>query len=106
MGDIHDIPRDSASVDTVIATEVLSIVATPTSRSQTRIGFGPGASACCRRGSSIRSTLTRTTTSVFTSEGLAEIFRDFTTVQVTPLGNRLGSIWMLLPRRPRLLGWV
>jgi hypothetical protein len=42
----------------------------------------------------------------FTNDGLAHLFRAFAQVRIRPLGNRVHAVWMLLPRRPRPVGWV
>ena len=106
VGDIHDIPREASSIDNVIATEVLEHCRDPF-RAVAEIYriLRPG--GVCVLSTRFVHPFHPDPHDYFrfTSEGLAEIFAVFTTVQVTPLGNRLGSIWMLLPRRPRALGW-
>jgi SAM-dependent methyltransferase len=107
IGDIHSIPRASESVDAVICTEVLEHCRDP------RVAVGelhrllrPGG-VCLL-----------TTRFIhlyhpdpedyfrFTSAGLGELFKAFSTVEVVPLGDRFASIWMLLPRRFHPLEWL
>jgi SAM-dependent methyltransferase len=107
VGDIHDIPRDAETVDTVIATEVLEHCRDPyRAVAEMRRILRPG--GICVLSTRFMHLYHPDPHDYFrfTSEGLGEVFREFTTVQITPLGNRLGSIWMLLPRRPLLLGWL
>jgi SAM-dependent methyltransferase len=105
VGDIHDIPRPDGSFDIVIATEVLEHCRDPQLavdeiRRVLRNGgicvlstrflypYHPAPSDYFR----------------FTDEGLAHLFRAFSTVEIRPLGGRVVSAWMLMPRRGRILG--
>ena len=107
VGDLHDVPRDSASVDTVIATEVLEHCYDPErAAAEVHRLLRP-------RGICILSTRFLHPFHPdphdyyrFTNEGLAHLFRAFSEVQIRPLGNRLHAVWMLLPRRPRPVGWL
>ena len=106
IGDIHDIPREASSVDTVIATEILEHCRNP-HRAVAEIHriLKPG--GICVLSTRFMHPFHPDPHDYFrfTSEGLAEVFTGFTSVKIVALGNRLGSIWMLLPRRPKALAW-
>jgi SAM-dependent methyltransferase len=104
VGDVHDVPRESDSLDTVIATEVLEHCSDPARvvgeiRRLLRLGgvcvlstrfihpYHPDPKDYFR----------------FSRDGLEHLFRDFTSVEIIPLGNRLQSAWLMLPQRPRPL---
>jgi SAM-dependent methyltransferase len=105
VGDIHDIPRTDDSFDVVIATEVLEHCRDP-QRAVDEIHR-----VLRDRGVCVLSTRflypyhpSPSDYFRFTHEGLAHLFRAFASVEIRPLGGRLVSAWMLLPRRGRLLG--
>jgi SAM-dependent methyltransferase len=107
VGDLHDVPRDAASLDTIIATEVLEHCYDPDRAvAEIRRLLRPGG-VCVLSTRFIHPFHADPHDYYrFTHEGLAHLFREFSTVQVRPLGNRLHAIWILLPRRPRPLGWL
>jgi SAM-dependent methyltransferase len=41
----------------------------------------------------------------FSRDGLELLFGEFSRVELTPLGNRLQSIWIMLPGRPKPVSW-
>ena len=107
VGDLHDVPRESSSVDTVIATEVLEHCYDPAQAvDEIHRLLRPGGVCVI------------TTRFIhlyhpdphdyfrFTRDGLAHLFRAFSEVQIQPLGNRIHAVWMLLPHRPRPVGWL
>jgi SAM-dependent methyltransferase len=106
VGDLHDVPRESESIDTAIATEVLEHCYEPARAvNELHRVLRPGGLCLL------------TTRFIhpfhpdphdyfrFTHEGLEHLFRGFSTTTVRPLGNRLHAAWILLPRRPPA-GWV
>ena len=104
VGDIHDIPRPDQSVDVVICTEVLEHCRDPrTAVSELHRLLRPGG-VCVLSTRFIHPYHPDPHDYFrFTSDGLTEVFSDFRETRITPLGTRLGSAWMLLPSRPRLL---
>ena len=104
VGDIHDIPRQDQSVDVVICTEVLEHCRDPrTAVSELHRLLRPGG-VCVLSTRFIHPYHPDPHDYFrFTSCGLTELFSDFREIRITPLGTRLGSAWMLLPSRPRLL---
>ena len=104
VGDIHDIPRQDSSVDVVICTEVLEHCRDPkTAVSEMWRLLRPG--GVCVLSTRFIHPLHPDPHDYFrfTAEGLSELFSAFTDTQITPLGTRLASAWMLLPSRPRVL---
>jgi SAM-dependent methyltransferase len=107
VGDLHDVPRESASLDTVIATEVLEHCYDP-SRAVAEVHrlLRPG-------GVCVLSTRFLHPYHAdphdyfrFTNEGLAHLFGDFSDVQIRSLGNRVHAAWILMPGRPAPVKWL
>jgi SAM-dependent methyltransferase len=107
VGDLHDVPRDAGSLDTVIATEVLEHCHDPARavREIHRILRPDGVCVLSTRfihpyhpdpHDYFR----------FSRDGLELLFADFSRVELTPLGNRLQSIWLMLPSRPVPVSWI
>jgi SAM-dependent methyltransferase len=104
VGDLHDVKRENASLDTVIATEVLEHCQDPA------LVVGEIHRILRQGGVCVLSTrfihpyhpdphdYFR-----FSRDGLAYLFRDFSETRIIPLGNRVQSAWLMLPERPRLL---
>ena len=106
VGDVHDVPRGSDSLDTVLATEVLEHCYDPAQavREIHRI-LRPGG-VCVLSTRFIHAYHPDPHDYFrFSRDGLELLFRDFSRVELTPLGNRLQSIWMMLPGRPKPLSW-
>ena len=107
VGDLHDVRREGGSLDSVIATEILEHCYDP-GRAVAEIHrlLRPG--GVCVLSTRFLHPFHADPHDYyrFTNEGLAHLFREFSTVQIHPLGNRLHAIWMLLPRRPRPVGWL
>jgi Methyltransferase domain len=104
VGDLHDVPRESDSLDTVIATEVLEHCQDPARVvSEIRRLLRPGG-VCVLSTRFIHPYHPEPKDYFrFSHDGLEWLFRDFSEVGVIPLGNRLQSAWLMLPERPRLL---
>jgi len=107
VGDLHDVPWESDSLDTVIATEVLEHCYDP-SRAVGEIHrlLRPG-------GVCVLSTRFLHPYHAdphdyfrFTNEGLAYLFREFSDVSIKPLGNRVHAAWMMMPGRWAPVRWV
>jgi SAM-dependent methyltransferase len=107
VGDLHDVPWESDSLDTVIATEVLEHCYDP-SRAVGEIHrlLRPG-------GVCVLSTRFLHPYHAdphdyfrFTNEGLAYLFREFSDVSIKPLGNRVHAAWMMMPGRWAPVTWV
>jgi len=107
VGDLHDVPWESDSLDTVIATEVLEHCYDP-SRAVGEIHrlLRPG-------GVCVLSTRFLHPYHAdphdyfrFTNEGLAYLFREFADVSIKPLGNRVHAAWMMMPGRWAPVTWV
>ena len=107
VGDLHDVPWESGSLDTVIATEVLEHCYDP-SRAVGEIHrlLRPG-------GVCVLSTRFLHPYHAdphdyfrFTNEGLAYLFREFSEVSIRPLGNRVHAAWMMMPGRWAPVKWV
>jgi SAM-dependent methyltransferase len=103
VGDIHDIPREDASFDTVICTEVLEHCRDP-QRAVTEIHrvLRPGGVCVLSTRFLYRFHPTPHDYFRFTHEGLAELFAGFAEVEIEHLGSRLESVWMLLPQGGKL----
>jgi SAM-dependent methyltransferase len=107
VGDLHDVPRENASLDTVIATEVLEHCHDP-ARAVGEIHrlLRPGG-VCVLSTRFIHPFHPDPHDYYrFSSDGLEHLFREFSTVEVIPLGNRSQSAWLMLPDRPRLLSML
>jgi len=104
VGDLHDVPRESESLDTVIATEVLEHCHDPARVvSEIRRVLRPGG-VCVLSTRFIHPYHPDPHDYFrFSRDGLEYLFRDFSMVDLTPLGNRLQSAWLMLPERPRWL---
>lgn len=105
VGDIHDIPRPEASFDVVICTEVLEHCHDPQRAvDELRRVLRPG--GVCVLSTRFLYPYHGAPKDYFrfTDDGLRHLFRAFSDVQVTPLGDRLESAWMLVPRRGRVWG--
>ncbi len=107
VGDLHDVPWESGSLDTVIATEVLEHCYDP-SRAVGEIHrlLRPG-------GVCVLSTRFLHPYHAdphdyfrFTNEGLGYLFREFSEVSIRPLGNRVHAAWMMMPGRFAPVKWV
>lgn len=107
VGDLHEVPREGESLDTVIATEVLEHCYDP-ARAVAEIHrlLRPGGVCVLSTRFLFPFHPDPHDYFRFTGEGLAHLFGSFATVEIRPLGNRLHAAWMLLPRRPRPLGWL
>ncbi len=101
VGDLHEVPREDVSLDTVIATEVLEHCLDP--------GKVVGEIHRLLRPGGVCVLSTRFIHPYhpdphdyfrFSRDGLEHLFRDFSEVEVIPLGNRLQSAWLMLPQRP------
>jgi SAM-dependent methyltransferase len=107
VGDLHEVPRESDSLDTVIATEVLEHCHDP--------GRAVGEIHRLLRSGGVCVLSTRFIHPYhpdphdyfrFSRDGLDYLFRDFSEVEIIPLGNRVQSAWLMLPQRPRLLAAI
>jgi SAM-dependent methyltransferase len=107
VGDLHDVPREAASVDTVIATEVLEHCYDPVRAvDELHRLLRPGG-VCLLSTRFIHPYHADPHDYYrFTHEGLAHLFRGFSQVRVRPLGNRLHAVWILMPGRPRPVAWL
>jgi SAM-dependent methyltransferase len=105
VGDIHDIPKSDATFDTIICTEVLEHCHDP-QRAVDEIGRVLRPGGVCVLSTRFLYPYHGAPKDYFrfTEDGLDHLFRGFSHVDVTPLGDRLESAWMLLPRRGRLWG--
>jgi SAM-dependent methyltransferase len=106
VGDLHDVPRESASLDTVIATEVLEHCYDP--------ARAVGEVHRLLRPGGVCVLSTRFVHPYhpdphdyfrFTNEGLAHLFAEFSQVQIRPLGNRVHAVWTVMPGRPAPVRW-
>jgi SAM-dependent methyltransferase len=104
VGDLHDAPRADASLDIVIATEVLEHCYDPAR------AVGEIHRMLRRGGVCVLSTRfihpyhpDPKDYFRFSRDGLEHLFRDFSDVEIVPLGNRIQSAWLMIPGRPRLL---
>jgi SAM-dependent methyltransferase len=107
VGDIHDIPRPEGSFDTIICTEVLEHCHDP-QRAVDELGrvLRPGGVCVLSTRFLYPYHAAPKDYFRFTDDGLRHLFRAFPEVEVTPLGDRLESAWMLVPRRGRVWGRV
>jgi SAM-dependent methyltransferase len=104
VGDVHDVPREDSSLDTVIATEVIEHCQDP-ARVVGEIHriLRPGG-VCVLSTRFIHPYHPDPKDYFrFSGDGLAYLFREYSEVEIIPLGNRLQSAWLMLPGRPRLL---
>jgi SAM-dependent methyltransferase len=107
VGDLHDVPWESDSMDTVIATEVLEHCYDPSKAvGEIHRLLRPG-------GVCVLSTRFLHPYHAdphdyfrFTNEGLAHLFREFSQVSIRPLGNRVHAAWMMMPGRWAPVKWV
>jgi len=107
VGDVHDIPRGSDSLDTVLATEVLEHCYDPARavREIHRV-LRPGG-VCVLSTRFIHAYHPDPHDYFrFSRDGLELVFQNFSRVEITALGNRLQSIWMMLPGRPTPVSWI
>ena len=104
VGDLHDVPRESESLDTVIATEVLEHCHDPARvAGEIQRILRPGG-VCVLSTRFIHPYHADPKDYFrFSRDGLEYLFRDFSAVEIIPLGNRLQSAWLMWPERPRLL---
>jgi SAM-dependent methyltransferase len=106
VGDIHDVPRPDASFDTILCTEVLEHCRDPQRSVDELLRVLRPGGVCVL---STRFLYPYHPTPYdyfrFTEDGLAELFREWSNVEIRNLGSRLESLWMLVPRRGRILGW-
>jgi SAM-dependent methyltransferase len=104
VGDLHEVPRENDFLDTVIATEVLEHCHDPARVvEEIRRILRPGG-VCVLSTRFIHPYHPDPHDYFrFSRDGLAHLFRDFSEVEIVPLGNRLQSAWLMLPERPRLL---
>ena len=105
VGDVHDIPRPDASFDVVICTEVLEHCHDPQRAvdEMARV-LRPGGVCVLSTRFLYPYHAAPKDYFRFTDDGLRHLLRAFAEVEVTPLGDRLESAWMLVPRRGRLWG--
>jgi SAM-dependent methyltransferase len=105
VGDIHDIPRADATVDAVICTEVLEHCHDP-QRAVEELGRVLRPGGVCVLSTRFLYLYHGAPKDYFrfTEDGLRHLFRAFSALEVIPLGDRLESAWMLVPRRGRLWG--
>jgi SAM-dependent methyltransferase len=107
VGDLHDVPRESGSLDTVIATEVLEHCYDP-ARAVDEIHrlLRPG--GVCVLSTRFLHPFHADPHDYFrfTHEGLAHLFRGFEEVSILPLGNRVHAVWILMPARPAPVRWL
>ncbi|MFL5737372.1 MAG: class I SAM-dependent methyltransferase [Actinomycetota bacterium] len=97
VGDLHEVPREDASLDIVIATEVLEHCYDP-----------PRAVGEIRRMLRRGGVCVLSTRFIhpyhpdpkdyfrFSRDGLEHLFRDFSDVEIIPLGNRVQSAWLMI----------
>jgi SAM-dependent methyltransferase len=107
VGDLHDVPREGDSLDTVIATEVLEHCHDPAKAvGEIHRLLRPGG-VCVLSTRFIHPYHPDPHDYFrFTRDGLEHVFRDFTSVEVVSLGNRLQSAWLMIPGRPRILAAI
>ncbi len=107
IGDLHDVPRDANSLDTVIATEVLEHCRDPFAAvGEIHRLLRPGG-VCVLSTRFIHPYHPDPHDYFrFSEEGLRLLFEAFSTVEAWPLGNRLQSAWLMIPGRPKPLAWV
>ena len=107
VGDLHDVPRDSDSLDTVIATEVLEHCYDP-ARAVGEIHRLLRTGGVCVLSTRFLHPYHPDPHDYFrfTNEGLAQLFRAFSEVSIRPLGNRVHATWMMMPGRYAPVKWV
>lgn len=106
VGDIHDVPRPDDSFDTIICTEVLEHCRDPQRAvDELRRLLRPGGVCVLSTRFLFLYHPTPRDYFRFTADGLSELFREWSEVDIRHLGSRLEAAWMLVPRRGRLWGW-
>src|SRR3954447_14173811 len=107
VGDLHDVPRADASLDIVIATEVLEHCYDP-ARAVGEIHRMLRPGGVCVLSTRFIHPYHPDPKDYFrfSSDGLQYLFREFSEVEIIPLGNRLQSAWLMLPGRPWVLAAI
>jgi SAM-dependent methyltransferase len=107
VGDIHDVPRPDESFDTIICTEVLEHCRDPKRVvDELRRLLRPGGVCVLSTRFLYLYHPTPKDYFRFTADGLSELFKGWSEVEIRPLGSRLEAAWMLVPRRGLLWGWL
>jgi SAM-dependent methyltransferase len=107
VGDLHDVPWASDSLDTVIATEVLEHCYDP-SKAVGEIHRLLRPNGVCVLSTRFLHPYHADPHDYFrfTNEGLAYLFREFSDVSIRPLGNRVHAAWMMMPGRWAPMKWL
>ncbi len=103
--DLHDVEWPSASFDTIIATEVLEHLYSP-QRAVNEIGRLLKPNGVCILSTRFIYEYHPDPNDFFrfSHDGLQQLFRDFTHVEIIPHGNRVQAVWQLIAGSKRTLG--